>query len=430
MTSPDFSLAEEFDPFDLANPFPFYQKAREAPIFFSPEIGYWVVTRYEDVKSVFKDLATFSSKISGTPMRMPGPEAQKILDEGGFKAYSGLSGRMPPDHTRIRSFINKAFTPQRIQKMEDPIRERVIELLGHFTGGRADIVGNLTYELPVRVLFILLGIPDEDVPKVKEFAASRIIMQWGGASPEEEVHHAHNLVKYWRYCNDLVEQRFREPRDDLPSDLVRVYRSGDRSITKEEMATVCYTLLFAGHETTSHMLAEGIKTLLTHRRRWEAICADPTLIPATVEEMLRYCPSIFTWRRITTRPVRLGDVDLPEGAPLLLVIGSANRDEHCFRDAETFNPERENAKDHLTFGHGVKYCLGAPLARLEARVALEEMTRRFPSLRLAPNQTFEYLPNMMSRGPLHVWVEWEATAEGLSDATDRATLTAAVANRP
>ncbi len=408
MAHSTLSIAEHYDPFEMADPFPFYARARqEEPIFFSPDLGYWVVTRYEDVKAVFKDLPTFSSKISGTPIRQPSPEAKQILEEGGFKVYSGLSGRMPPDHTRIRSFINKAFTPQHIRVLENPIRNRVKEIIGQFSGGRADIVRQFTYDLPALVLFMLLGIPDEDVRDIKEWSASRIALQWGDANDQDQLKHARNLVKYWQYCNELIDKRFEKLGDDLPSDLVRIYHAGDHTITREEMATVCYTMLFAGHETTSHMLAEGIKTLLTHRESWEAICADPSLIPNTVEEILRCCPPIFTWRRITTRPTTLGGVDLPEGGPLLLVLGSANRDEHCFRDGEAFDIQRENAKDHLTFGHGVKFCLGAPLARLEGRIALEELSRRFPSLRLAPNQTINYLPNMMSRGPLQVRVEWD-----------------------
>jgi cytochrome P450 len=166
-------------------------------------------------------------------------------------------------------------------------------------------------------------------------------------------------------------------------------------------------MLFAGHETTSNLLAEGIKTLLTHREQWDALCADPALIPGAVEELARYCPSIFAWRRLVRKPTTLAGVDLPAGAQLLLVLGSANRDEQCFHHGETFDIRRENAKHHLTFGHGVKYCLGAPLARLEARIVLEELTRRFPSLRLVPDQQFEYIPNTSFRGPSHVWVEWD-----------------------
>lgn len=403
------TITEQYDPFDLVDPFPFYSWARnEAPIFYSPELDYWVVTRYEDIKAVFKDLTTFSAEITGKPLIPLSPAVQKVLDEGGFGTLSGISSTMPPDHTRIRSFINKGLTPRRVEKLEEPIRQRTNELIDLFAHqGRADIVRQLTYDLPALVVFILLGVPDEDVPQVKQWAASRIAITWGDLTEEERIWHAHQMVKYWRYCVELIEKRFVELRDDLPSDLVRIYQEGDRSITKHEMASVCYSMLFAGHETTSNLLAEGIKTILTHRQYWEAICADPSLIPNTVEEILRCCPSIFAWRRLVKKPTTLAGVQLPEGAHLLLVLGSANRDEQCFHDGELFDIHRENAKHHLTFGHGVKYCLGAPLARLEGRIVLEELTRRFPSLRLVAGQKFEYTTNTSFRGPLHVWVEWD-----------------------
>lgn len=403
------ALIEEYDPFDLLDPFPFYVKARsEVPIFYSSELDYWVITRYEDIKAIFKDLETFSSEITGKPLVPFSPAVQKVLDEGEFAVTSGISGMMPPDHTRVRSFLNKGFTPRRVEKLEEPIRRRTNELIDLFAKeGRADLVRQLTYDLPALVVFILLGVPDDDVLYVKQWAASRIAITWGDLTEEERIWHAHQMVKYWRYCIDLIEQRFKEPQDDLPSDLVRIYQEGDRSITKHEMARVCYAMLFAGHETTSNLLAEGIKTLLTHRDRWEAICQDPALIPGAVEELARYCPSIFAWRRLVKKPTNLAGVDLPEGAKLLLVLGSANRDEQCFHNGETFDIQRENAKHHLTFGHGVKYCLGAPLARLETRIVLEELTRRFPSLRLVQDQKFEYIPNTSFRGPSHVWVEWD-----------------------
>ena len=231
--------------------------------------------------------------------------------------------------------------------------------------------------------------------------------QWGSPSEEEKIELAKDMVNYWQYCLSLIDQRFEDLRDDLPSDLVRIYNSGDKSISREEMAAVCYTMLFAGHETTSNALAEGVRVMLTHRHSWESICGDASLIPRAVDEIMRYCPSIFAWRRITTEPVTLGGVDLPADAPLIMVLGSANRDEACFANAETFDILREDAGEMMTFGHGVKYCLGAPLAKLEARVVLEELTGRFPSLRLAAEQTVTYRHNSAMRGPEHVIVEWD-----------------------
>lgn len=400
--------ADRYDAFDMTDPFPFYEYARrEAPVFWNEAIGCWVVTRHEDVKTVFKNLPIFSSRNTGSSVRPHSPAVQKVLHDGGMHITSGMSGRMPPDHTRIRSFINKAFTPRRTAVMEEPIRNRVIELLGDFKGGRADLVKQLTYDLPALVVFMLLGVPDEDVQDVKRWALARMAFQWGDPSDEEKVELAKDMVKYWQYCLKLIDLRFEDLRDDLPSDLVRIYNEGDQSITREEMASVCYTMLFAGHETTSNVLAEGIRVMLTHRHSWEEICAEPTLIPNAVDEMLRYSPSIFAWRRITTEPVTLGGVDLPTDAPLVVVIGSANRDKTCFANSETFDIMRNDTKEMMTFGHGAKYCLGAPLARLEGRIVLEEMTKRFPSLRLAPDQTVEYRPNSAMRGPKSVIIEWD-----------------------
>lgn len=403
----DNLLLEQYDPFDLVDPFPFFEKARkEAPVFYSPELGYWVITRYDDIRAIFKDLETFSSEITGKPLREPSPKVKQILKDGGFEVYSGMSGRMPPDHTRIRSFINKAFTSRRINVLEEPIRNRVIELVGQFEEGKADLVRQLTYDLPALVVFMLLGVPDEDVQDVKEWAYSRTAITWGSnLTEEEQEYHAHNMVKYWQYCKQLIDLRFEEERDDLPGDLVRIYKEGDKTITRTEMASVCYTMLFAGHETTSNMLAEGLKTLLTYRESWERLVDDPGLIPGAIEEILRHCPSIFAWRRLVKKPTTLSGVDLPEGAHLMLVLGSANRDNH-FDNGEIFDILRTNAKDHMSLGHGVKYCLGAPLARLEGKVVLEELTSRLPNMRLVENQTFEYQPNTSFRGPQHVLVEW------------------------
>ncbi|MEM7343306.1 MAG: cytochrome P450 [Chloroflexota bacterium] len=361
-------LLEQYDPFDLVNPFPFYERARkEAPVFYSEELGYWIITRYDDIRAIFKDLNTFSSEITGKPLREQSPKVKQILKDGGFEVYSGMSGRMPPDHTRIRAFINKAFTSRRINVLADPIRNRVIELIGEFEEGKADLVKQLTYDLPALVVFMLLGVPDEDVKDVKQWAYSRTAITWGDLTEEEQEYHAHNMVKYWQYCKQLIDLRFEEERDDLPSDLVRIYKDGDKTITRTEMASVCYTMLFAGHETTSNMLAEGLKTLLTYRESWEQICTDSSLIPGAVEEILRYCPSIFAWRRLVRKPVTLSGVDLPEGAHLMLVMGSGNRDDH-FENGEFFDIMRKNAKDHMSLGHGVKYCLGGPLG-------LKEMSR-------------------------------------------------------
>jgi cytochrome P450 len=398
-------VAADFRPFDTSDPFAFYERARrEQPVFFSEELGFWVVTRHDDIRAIFKDPATFSSEITQAPYKERPPEVQKVLDDGEFTAYSGLSARQPPDHTRLRGFIKKAFTPRRIAVLEPQIRRLVREMLDEFDGDPVDLVAGLTYELPARVIFRLLGVPDEDVADVKRWAASRVVLSFGDQPLDEQLHHAENLVSYWRYCLDLVNDRFAHPRDDLPSDLVRIYKDGDQSIDVHEMASLMYSQLTAGHETTSSLLAGGLKELLGQRARWEELCADLSLAPAAVEEMLRISTPVFAWKRLVKRPARVADVDLEPGDRLLLILGSANHDETVFEEPEVIDLHRPNGRNHLAFGLGIHFCLGAPLARLEGQVVLEELATRFPDMRLVPDQAWEYPPNTTFRAPRQVWV--------------------------
>jgi cytochrome P450 len=399
----------DFDPFEIGDPFDFYARVREEePVFFSEQLGYWVVSRYEDIIAIFKDPRTFSSENTQAPYKPRPPEVQRVLEEGDFRAYSGLSARQPPDHTRLRGFINKAFTPRRVATLEPQVRELVVAAIERIAAnGHADLVADLARDLPAHVIFRLLGIPDEDAPRVKEWAESRIYLNFGDQPLEQQLHHARNLVNYWQYCLGLIEQRFEEPRDDLPSDLVRIYRSGDKSISIDEMAGLVYGQLTAGQETTSSLLAEGLKTLLTQRERWEELRLNPGLITTAVEELLRLSTPVFAWKRKAKRPARIGVIDIPEGANVLLLLGSANRDDEMFANPGAIDLRRENARNHLSFGHGIHFCLGASLARLEASIVLEELTSRLPSLRLVAAQTFDYSANTTFRAPRNVFAEWD-----------------------
>jgi pyruvate,water dikinase len=232
-------------------------------------------------------------------------------------------------------------------------------------------------------------------------------MNFGDRPVQEQAHHAENLILYWRYCQDLVEARLRDPQDDLPGDLARIYLQGDQTLTPDEIAGLVYGQLTAGHETTTALLANGLRELLDQRSAWEAICGDPERIPAAVEEMLRISAPVFTWKRLTKAPVQVGGVDLPEGTNILLLLGSANHDEHVFPEPERIDLDRDNASRHLSFGLGIHFCIGAPLARLEAKIVLEELSSRLPGLRLATDQPFDYSANSTFRGPSHVLVEWD-----------------------
>jgi cytochrome P450 len=400
-------LNAEFKPFDLTNPFPVYQKARnEEPVFYSEELGYWVVTRYADIKEVFGNWQVFLSENAQQPLKPILAKAKTVMEAAGMVGMSGLSGRIPPDHTRIRRVVSMAFGLSRIKKLEPRIRALAIDMIEKIRpNGQAEMIRELAYDLPAFVIFMLLGVPNEDVQKVKSWAESRLLLTWGDLSEDEQVIHAENMVRYWDYCQAMIAKRKTESSDDLPSDLVALQEEG-HEITDKEIAGICYSMLFAGHETTTSLLGNGIRELLTFRHTWEAICDNKALIPNTVEEILRFSPSIVSWRRRSTQEAVVGGVTLPKGANILLVMGSANRDEAHFTDGETFDIGRKNAAQHLSMGSGIHFCIGAPLAKLEAKVVLEELTSRIPNLKLKPNQTYEFASNTSFRAPVALHVEW------------------------
>ena len=406
-----FHATDGFDPFDLNAPHAKWEQLRaQEPVFFHEPTGYFVVTRHEDIKAVFDDWQTFSSENAQAPMRPMCEEGRRIMREGGFTAYSGLSARIPPDHTRIRKIVQGAFGPRRFKSIEPQI-ERIVarQLDGIAPRGRTDFFRDVAYEVPALVLFTLMGIPDEDVPKVKDWAVSRALLTWGNLSDEEQIPHARKMVDYWAYCRALVAARKDSPGDDLPSDLVRLKVEG-AEISDEEIAGVMYSVLFAGHETTTTLMANGLITLLENRPAWEAICADPKLIPAATEEILRYAPSIVAWRRKAKADAEIGGVKVPEGGDILLIMGAGNRDEATFADGETFDIHRQGARNHLSFGYGIHFCLGSQLAKLEFGIMLRQLTERFPDMRLKEGQEITYLHNISFRVPARVEVEWGETA--------------------
>jgi len=191
------------------------------------------------------------------------------------------------------------------------------------------------------------------------------------------------------------------------SDLL-LARDGDLSaLTHQEVTQIVYELLFAGHETTTGLIGNAVRRLLMERHAWEEICGNPALIPNAIEEVLRFDSSVIAWRRRTTQAVEIGGVSVPADANVLLLLGSANRDPAVFENPDHVDIHRRNAKEHLSLGYGAHYCLGAPLARLEALVVLEELSARLPSLRLVPGQTLRVQPNTTFRGPLSLLVEWD-----------------------
>ncbi|MCB1397076.1 MAG: cytochrome P450 [Rhodobacter sp.] len=402
--------AGSFDPFDLNKPHAQWKQFREeSPIFYHEPSGYWVASRYDDIKQIFDDWKCFSSENAQKPMRPMSEAGRKILKDGGFTAYSGLTARVPPDHTRIRKVAQSCFGPRRFKSIEPQIEAIVkthldkLEEAGR-DGKPVNFWEIVAFPVPAYVLFTLMGIPDADVPKIKQYGMSRGKMTWSDLSDEEMIPVAHDMVAYWKYIHDLLDMRRANPGDDFPSDLLRLQSEG-AEIEDEEIAGVLYSTLFAGHETTSTFMGNYVLAMMDNRDAWDAIKANDKLIPNAVEEMLRYMPSVVGWRRKARYATTVGGVDLPEGAEVLMITGSANRDESQFPDGEKLDITRDNARTHLSFGYGIHYCLGFQLAKMEATILLRQLSQRFPNLRLAPGFEAHYHRNITFRVPTSVMVE-------------------------
>ena len=393
------------------------KKARnESPVYYLDDIDFWAISRFDDIKTVLSDKERFSAEITLMPLNPMAQEALDLLQQRNFSPRPTLSNNEREDHERIRMNAQKAFSPVRNRKLEPYIRKLVNDAIDRFEDDkRADLVKQMVYELPALVLFKLLGIPEQDVQKIKMWADSRLILSFGKPSVEDQLIAAGHLADYWDYCLDLVQKRIREPQDDLPSDLPEdlrpaliATRDGDDSIlTVEDINNVVFGLLLAGHETTTNMSGNAILSLLQDQPSWKAIVADHSLIPNTVEECLRFRSSVVAWRRLAKVDVEIQGVKIPAGSRLLCFLPSGNRDEAHFDNGEAFDIHRSDARSHISFGFGRHFCLGAPLARFELKILLEELCTRLPGLRLAADQDLMPVEAVQFRGPRELWVEWD-----------------------
>jgi hypothetical protein len=403
--TPGCPVNEGFDPLAqqfLADPYAALAglPLDETPVFYAPSIGYYVITRYADIEQVFRDPASYSAAVAQAPLVPLVPGAQRILLAGGHQPQPSMVSLDEPAHARLRKPAARAFSVKRINAMIPAIEATTAGLLDAVAGqAEFDLVAALAFPLPANIVFSLMGVPERDYPQLKQWCGYRAALSWGRPAPEDQVDIAASIAAYRRYLRDLVDAKALESGDDLTSDLLAIHGEDPGRLTLDEISSILFSLSFAGHETTTGLIGNTVRRLLEEPQRWASVAEHPELIPAAVEETLRYDPSVPVWRRVTTRPVTLGGVDIPEGARLFLWLAASGRDPSVFPEPDRFDPGRGNAGQHLAFGLGLHYCLGANLGKLETRLALEELARRYPRLRLAPGQRFTFHPNISFRGP-------------------------------
>jgi cytochrome P450/ferredoxin-NADP reductase len=404
--------AAEFDAFSgpyQVDPAEALRWSREQhPVFFSPKLGYWVVTRYADIKSVFRDNILFSPRNVLEKITPATPEAMEVLRSYGYAMNRTLVNEDEPAHMERRRVLMDHFLPENLEAKQEMVRRLTREKVDAFIdSGRVDLVEAMLYEVPLNVALHFLGVPEDDIAVLRNFSVAHAVNTWGKPSDERQVAVAHDVGRFWNYAGKIIENMKKEPDGTgWMHETIRKNAEFPDIVTDSYVHSMMMAIIVAAHETTSLASANMFKTILSHRQAWEDICEDPSLIPNAVEECLRYSGSIVAWRRQTTAPAKLGGVDLPEGAKLLIVQASGNQDDGHFEDGSKFDIYRDNAVDHLTFGYGSHQCMGKNIGRMEMRIFLEEVSRRLPHLRLA-EQDFTYLPTTSFRGPDSVWVEWD-----------------------
>lgn len=390
-----------FEPFEHTDMYKYLADVRQnCPIFYASEIGYWVVTRHENAQSILRDKENYSAEIATQPI-CPWPEKMvNYLKDNGFTNEAVQVACDPPRHTRIRVVASRFLNIRQFSFYEDELRNLVRSYLDKLAGLKeVDLVDAIFYEFPAQVVFLLLGERNFDPRQIKKWGDLRLHMIWGKLSDEELETAVHDLMEFWQYADNLVEARKKKPGDDYPSFLLKKRDGNDDVLTENEIKSLVFGLLLAGHETTTNAAGNLFHSLLTRPEQWKKLVQNPDLIPNAVEEGLRYSSSVVAWRRIAKVPVTVAGKAFPAGTKFLISLGSANHDEAKFDNSEKFDIERKNSRDHLAFGNGIHACLGAPLARMELKILLEEFTAYFPEMALVPNQKIGWTKTISFRGP-------------------------------
>ncbi|MGC5285005.1 cytochrome P450 [Micromonospora sp. DT231] len=419
----------------LTDPAGMWRRILDDPgeVHYAEDLDLWLISRHADVRRALADATTFTNALTLAPVYQVCPEAMSVLMQ--LDAPPTTAAADPPVHPRTRRALRATFanTTERVEAEYGAIvRRRVEQLVSRLAarqGERVDLIPELATELPLLVVLDILGVPDVDVARIRSWADGQIALVWGQPDPAEQVRLAQGLLDFWRYCEDLVRRRVDggHPGDDFIGRALAYRDDDDAVLTVPEVASLAFNLLVAGHETTAGLLAHALDQALSSPRHWTDLAADRSAVPAFVAETLRFAPAIDGWLRVTSRDVTLGTVTIPAGARCLLLIGAANRDPAVFAHPDRFAPDRADVGNHLSFGHGPHFCIGAGLARLEAEIAITRLTEAIPGLRLATAQQRSYKPNVAFRAhhALVAVIDIRAPADGAATRGAAATEAAA-----
>jgi cytochrome P450 len=398
------ALAALFEPGTVADPYPAYARWRAERPVARPREQLYVLSRFADCEAALADPALGRAEDGeGRPVRV----RARAAGRGGDPAPAGsMLWLNPPDHTRLRRLVSRAFTPATVRALAPRVEALTAELLDRAVTGpplRFDLITGLAQPLPVAVISELLGIPPADRPRLVGWseALARALDPGFLISDGERARQREARADFAAYLRGLLPSRRRSPGDDLISALIGVHDAGG-ALTEDELIGLCMLLLIAGHETTRSLIGAAVLALLRHPAELAALAAEPSLAAHAVEEALRYDPPVQVASRFALRSTEIAGVTVAAGSFVLTLLGAAGRDSALGADADQFSLRRQ-ARRHLAFGHGIHFCLGAPLARLEAAVALRQLLPLLPRLRVAGEP--EWKPNVVLRGLEHLWLE-------------------------
>ena len=415
---PFSAKASQFDPFGSeyqADPADALRWSREAePVFYSDALNYWVVSRYDDIKAVFRDNITFSPANALERITPPSEEALALLKREGYGMNRTLVNEDEPVHMARRRALLDAFAPDALAAHAPMVRALVREKLDAIIDrGQSDLVEDMLWDVPLTVALHFLGVPEDDIETLRGFSVAHTVNTWGRPTVEQQLVVADGVAKFWNYSGEVLARMSAQvdAGADVHGwmyDMIRQNREIPEIVTDNYLHSMMMAIIVAAHETTALASANALRELLTHRHQWQAICDDPGLIPAAVEECLRHSGSMVAWRRIATAEAQVGGVTIPKGGKILMVMASANHDPRHFENPDQLDIWRDNSADHLTFGYGAHQCMGKNIGRMEMSIILEEISRRIPHIQLE-TQDFTYLPNISLRGPEALRVRWDVT---------------------